>query len=106
MAVRPRVITITISTAGTPVTVTASEQLVSSVTLVAESTNSGVVRTGDSATDGPSGVGVGLAGGEAIVFDPSEYEGTTEEVDLNEVYVDSSVNGDVISVIYYERTGD
>jgi len=90
---------VAVTTAGTRVALSATKKLVSKLWIKAKSANTGLIYLGDSTVS--STVGFVLSAKEEIdLF--AVYAKDNYVVDLNEIYIDSSVNGEGISVAYFE----
>jgi len=86
-----------VTTAGTAVALSATSLLVSSVTIEAKATNTGVIYVGSSTVS--SADNDGLAATESINWESDENTGT---IDLAAQYIDSSVNGEGVNIWYVE----
>lgn len=93
---------VTVTTAGTEVQLSSTTIRASSVTIQALNTNTGFIYVGDSNV--ASGRGIELDAGQAITIsaDLSGRPGG-DEIDLSDIYVDSSVNGEKVKVVYQKR---
>lgn len=99
MNYKPKGIQKTVTTAGTRVAVSATALTVRSCVIQALPGNTGVIYVGDVTVD--STHGVSLAAGQSISLeapgDPAAY------IDLTQVYLDCSVNGEKANVLYLEK---
>jgi len=88
--------TVTVTTAGVRVRVTASKTPVKWVRFKAVAVNAGAVYVGDSAVASTTGwtmYDADLATGEGLILNPGAYGGT---LNLADFYVDSAQNGDKV----------
>lgn len=88
---------------GTRVPLSGAPLLTTACLIVADPDNSGVIWVGDSSTLASTKVGVPLSASDDIDIDPARYTGTSELLDLSEIYIDSTASGDYVIVSYYER---
>jgi len=104
MANRIGVFIKTVTTSGTQVALSTTVGKVHTAIVQAEADNTGTITVGDSSADSATGLGITLgipsAGGTpaSVVFSSSR-EGS-QEVDLADIFIDSSVNGDGVKVVY------
>lgn len=92
---------VTVATAGTAVVVSATSIKTSSFTIQADPANTGVIYVGDSSVDNTNGIV--LVASQSAEFVGDVRRGGGDEYDLNEVFLDSSVNGETARVIYSGR---
>lgn len=102
MARLQRIITlpsVTIAVAGTPQPLSSSDLFVKSFTMQANPLNTGVVTFGDASSQSMS-----VAAGRAVMFQGDNMDnGTAARLNVAEVYVTSTVPGDVIDIISLEN---
>lgn len=110
MGIKPNNVAKTVTTAGTRVAVSATDLYVTSVYFEAKSTNTGVIFVGDSSVSSALYV-TRLAAGAGFSLSAADGTGKASsssgggEINLKEVYLDSSVNGDICMVGYLQRVG-
>lgn len=92
---------ITITTAGTRVQVSATQLLATSVIFQSDPLNTGKVYIGDSAVTSVNGLA--LAAGESCSITPEAVRGNFTDIDLSDIWVDSSVNANVVRVSYLSQ---
>ena len=94
----------TVTTSGTQVQLSTTSLKVHTAIVQAEADNTGTITVGDSAADSATGLGVTLgiptAGGTpaSVVF--SSSRDGSNEVELADIWIDSSVNGDGVKVVW------
>lgn len=91
----------TVAAAGTSEKLVASSQLEQHVIIQALDSNTGKVYIGDSSLVAAPTVGWTLLPGEGLGIDPDSYEGDENIaiVDLSEIYVNASVNGEGVLIM-------
>jgi hypothetical protein len=93
----------TVTTAGTRVALAAATQRVRSLMIQAESTNTGVIYIGD-ITVSSTVKGATLTAGNSLTIEaPVMGQAGADDLDLASIYIDSSVNGDKVSVLFIAR---
>lgn len=90
---------VSVTTAGTRVPLSATKKYVNKLWVKAKSTNTGLIYIGDVTVS--STVGFILSAKEEIDLS-GVYAKDNYIVDLNEIYIDSSVNAEGISIAYFE----
>ncbi len=93
-----RLATVVTTTAGTPVAVSNSSLLVSSVIFYGDSTNTGNVYFGDQTVTTSNGIPIAKNQGWPISFD-NQY-GNNNIIDLSTIYFDSDNTGNKVRVAY------
>lgn len=93
---------VTVTTAGTRVQITSSDIRATSVTIQADAANTGDMYVGDSTV--ASNKALTLDARESVSLNGDTVAGNTEEFNLSEIYVDSSVNGESVHVFYLGRS--
>jgi hypothetical protein len=92
---------VTMTSSNTPYPLSSTQLMVSSVTIQADFNNTGRVAFGGSNVTPSNGAEI-PPGDSASVGD--EYRaGHTDEIDLNKLYVTSSVAGSVVRVVYTKK---
>lgn len=94
---------ITVTTAGTRVQVTNANnyRIAQTVLFCADPGNTGVIYVGDSSVDGTNGYA--LAAGASVAFNGALRSGGTEDFDIQDFYVDASVNSQKVRVTLLGR---
>ena len=103
MAVNLKHVKVTVATAGNPVQLSTSSLKRPAFTVIAAPGNIGSVYVGDATVNASAGNGIPLAPNEHVELEPPAFDGTSEEVEASTLYVDSNVNGDSITLVYFER---
>lgn len=85
----------TVTTAGTEVPLTATKVMANWLLIQPISTNTGIIYLGDSSVTSANGVELNV--GDSDVLWPSS---TTNIYDLSTIYIDSSVSGEGVKVLY------
>lgn len=88
-----------VTTAGTQEVLTSLTRSVMSVVIQAESTNTGIIYVGESSVSSAS-YGTELAAGDSIAFKMQDFGSVVMKVKLDSIWLDCSVNGDGVSVLY------
>jgi len=104
MANRVKCFLKTVTTSGTQVQLSTTDLKVATAIIQAEHDNTGTITVGDDAADSATGLGITLgipaAGGTpASVVATSSRPGSAE-VNLADFWIDCSVNGDGVKVLY------
>jgi hypothetical protein len=94
---------VTVTTAGTPAQVSAQHIVTPGCLIEAAPTNSGNIYVGDSTLDATHR-GCELTPGSSIEIVGPNIGGSEEEIDLFDLWVDSSANGDKVIVSYFKRS--
>jgi hypothetical protein len=90
----------TITTAGTRVQVSSTSLLVKKIIVAGHAANTGHIYLGDVGVS--SSVGLQLKVGAApVVIGDIEIAGKDDSFDLINMYVDASVNGEKVSILYF-----
>lgn len=92
---------ITVTTAGTAVPISTTEEHVHSISIQAQSDNSGVLYVGDSSV--ASTTGQELGAGEVYVINAFDKPYNLEELDLQDIYIDAATNGDVARIAVVKK---
>ncbi len=87
-----------VTTAGTEVRLKASRTTVSSVLIQAKGTNTGNIYVGDSTVS--STTGIKLTAGQTLPISTDHKEMLGQILDLNTIWIDSSVNGEGVILLY------
>ena len=90
-----------VTAAGTRVALSASNLYVLGLSIQAKKANTGKIYVGDVTV--AAALGHELESGESIGFDAFAKPASLEEVNLADVYIDSSVNGEGVNVTYVLR---
>jgi len=93
----------TVSAAGTQEQLTTSDLKVPTVLITAERSNTGYVYVGDNQVSSTA-YGADLAAGDSIRISSKEYGWADAKISLKDIWIDVSVSGDGVSVMYLERT--
>lgn len=102
MAHKAVVRVITVTTAGDPVQISASQIFASGIYFEARDTNSGKIYVGPS-TVAPTAYIAKLAAGENLTVDGPSTRGTEEAIDLSDYWVDASADGQIVMVTTLEK---
>ena len=92
----------TVTTAGTRVAVSASGLYAAQVALRAPAGNSGVIFVGGS--DVSSANGWSLAAGDTLSYGDLRNGEMSQQVNMSLIWIDASVNGEGIQVIYSKQS--
>lgn len=84
----------TVTTSGTAVQIGAPDIICDVVLITASADNTGVIYVGTSTVNAATGEGSPL---------PAGANGTFPARDLNDIFIDSTENGDSVSYTYYEN---
>lgn len=90
---------VTITTAGTRVSVSSSAIATSLVTVVADSLNTGKIYLGDETVS--SSNGIELSAGQSVSIAASDVRGNSDGVLLSDLWLDSASNGNKARVFYF-----
>lgn len=94
-------VNVTVTTAGTRVQVSSSDLWVKKIIVRGHAANTGHIYLGTVAVS--SSVGLQLKVGDPpIVIGDLEIEGKDDLFNLKNMYVDSSVNGEKLSILYFQ----
>jgi len=96
----------TIVTTGVAIQLSVAPLKSSSVLLIADPDNTGTIYVGDVNVSAASRLGIPIVANDSTTLDPTEFLGTSEEMELSKIWADSTVNGDVIIVVRYVNEGD
>lgn len=103
MYLKPYTFLKTVGSNGTQVRLTTSDLKVPAVLITAERSNTGYVYVGDKEVSS-SNYGADLRAGDSIRISSKEYGWADAKILLKEIWIDVSVSGDGVSVMYLERT--
>ena len=95
-----------VATAGIPKRLSDVSIKTPAAVVTALETNTGAVHIGDSSIDSSTELGTPLESQESLELKAVDYEGTSEEVELSDIYIDADNNGEGVIVSYYERQSD
>lgn len=104
MANKLRTINKNTVTAGTAVALTASDIVVSEFSILAKKGNTGIIYVGDSTVTNSTSTSVGgypLAANESLGL--GNLKDADGRVNLKDIYLNSSVDGEGVHVIYVQR---
>lgn len=93
-------------TSGIPVQLSLIVRKVPSAVVIADPSNTGTIFLGDSNVDAATRLGIPIIANDSVTLDPTEFLGTTEEIELFKIFVDSTANGDAVIVSFYENEDD
>lgn len=93
---------ITVSSAGTPVQVSATQILTPGCAITAKATNTGNIYVFGSGQTS-SAAGAEVRPGESIEITGPQIGGTEDEFDLSRIYIDAATSGDKVTVAYFAR---
>jgi hypothetical protein len=102
MILAPKVLSKTVATAGTREQLTTANLRVASVVIQASPSNTGIVYVGDNQVS--SSVGIALNANSSITFSNDDLGEGDAKIALNKIWVDVSVGGEGVSILYLERT--
>jgi hypothetical protein len=88
-----------VTTAGTAVPLSATSKHICKLWIKALSTNTGLIYVGDSGVDSSSGFELSKTNEIDL---SSVFAKDNFIMDLSEIYIDSSVNGEGVSIAYFE----
>lgn len=88
----------TVTAAGTAEALSAAPLQVRSFMIKALGANTGLIYAGDSTVS--SSDGYELTSGDSIGSEGPPFAGGTKDYDLNDIYIDSAVNGEGVCVVY------
>lgn len=106
MAQRLRQFRVTVATSGTAKRLSDVSLKVSAALVVADPANTGTVYLGDENALASSRLGIPIIASDDVELDPTQYSGTTEEIELSDIWFDSTASGDTVIVSYYESEDD
>ncbi len=87
-----------VTTAGTRVTLVASNLFTASVIIQAKCANTGFIYVGDSTVTSANGIRLSACDKLSLTFDA--VPGKADPLDLLKVYIDASVNGEGVNLLY------
>lgn len=93
-------LSVTVTTAGTAVRISSTDLVVRSLAIQAKAANTGVIYVGGSDVLNSSKNGVALTAGSSFGFLPSGESKTSVYYNLKNIWIDSSVNSEGVSVTY------
>lgn len=91
----------TITTAGTRVAVSSTSLKVKKIIIAGHAANTGHIYVGDSTVSATVGLHLKV-GAPPIVIGDVEVAGRDDYFDLADMYVDASVNGEKVSILYFQ----
>ena len=94
---------VTVTVAGTPVPVSASQIIAPGCLIQAAKSNTGVIYAGGTDLDATHR-GIELGPGEAVEIVGPGISGSEEEINLAQIYVDAATSGDKVVVSYFTRS--
>lgn len=103
MAVKPKTIKVTVTTAGTAVKISSNHIPTSELLIEVPTSNTGGIY-GPGGSDVASANANLLLKGEFKTLVGPQIGSHTEEMYLDEIYIDAENNGDVAYVTYWERS--
>lgn len=92
---------VTVTTAGTPVRLSATSVIVAGLAIRAEANNAGTILLGNS--DVTTAYGAKLNAGDAIDIAGPNIRGIEEELDLKDIWIDATANNCSVTVLYLTR---
>ena len=98
MVLKPGVFKKVVTAAGTREQLTTSNLTALAVLIQAEDDNTGIMYVGDNLVS--SALGVELSAGDNITFSAVELGLASAEISLEDIWLDSSINGDGIIAIF------
>ncbi len=98
--VQPVYLSKVVDTAGTEIQLSSTELLVYSFIIEAKPANTGFIYIGDSTVSSTAGIRL-AAGGSFSSSDIQLGGNYSAQFDLSDWYIDSSVNGEGVNIIYY-----
>ena len=101
MYLKPHCFLKTVTTAGTQVPLRTNNIRAVAVTLTAERSNTGYVYVGDSEVSSTN-YGFDLMAGDSYTISPVEFGLATAHISLKDIWLDVSVSGDGVSVLFWE----
>jgi hypothetical protein len=103
MSLKPETVTITVTTAGTPVQVFSTVIYSPFVYFEADDGNTGVIFVGDSSVSGSTYTSR-LAAKEGVSIGADRFgKSSNENIDLSTFWVDASVDAQVVQVTYLKK---
>ena len=102
MHLKPYAFLSTVAAAATSEQLTTSNIRVPAVVITAERSNTGYVYVGDKEVSSTR-YGVDLSAGDSIRMSAVDYGWANAELSLKDVWLDVSVSGDGVSVMYLKR---
>jgi hypothetical protein len=102
MSLKPIPASVTVTTAGTRVQVSATATPVASVYFEGLHTNTGKIYVGDSTVSSTVYI-VELDAKTGATIEGDQLRGNTDELVLSDFWVDSSVNGEKVLVTYFAK---
>ena len=99
--IKPGQLNKTVTTAGAKVQLSTTSVLVKSIMIQANPGNSGDIYVGDSSVSSSVYGAVVTANNSLSLEPPSNGTAETYELDLQDFWIDSSVNGEGISIMYF-----
>lgn len=94
---------VTVTTAGTPVPVSATSIMVYEVLVTSISTNTGIQAIGDSDVDASASRGGLIEPNNHIELAPPDSARGYDQIDLKDVYLDSTTNGAQFTILAWVR---
>jgi hypothetical protein len=101
MALKTRIISKTVTTAGARERLTVANIDVASVVIQAKPGNTDNVYVGDNQVS--SSTGVALAAGDSIAMDNDDFGSGDAKISLDDIWLDVAVNGEGVNALYLER---
>lgn len=95
---------VTVTVAGTPVPVSATQIISAGCLIQAATTNTGLIYVGGSNLSGVTGRALEITPGSAIEIVGPDIRGIQEEIDLADIRVDAATSGDKVVVTYFTRS--
>ncbi len=92
--------TVTVTTAGTRVQISANDISAVSIIIQADSVNTGAIYVGDSTVDSNDFV---LCPGQSIPLGGDSIRGNSQAFFLSDIYVDAENDGNIVRVIYVKQ---
>jgi hypothetical protein len=89
----------TVTTAGTRVPLATTTFMVNQLTISPLATNTGTIYFGDSSVSSTVGLHIKKTD-PSVWLGSSQIDGRDDSIDLSKVYIDASVNGDGVSILY------
>lgn len=95
---------VTVTTAGTPVPISATQIVTPGCLIQAAKTNTGLIYLGGTNLSGSNGRAHEIAAGEAIEIVGPGISGSEEEINLAQLRIDAANDGDKVLVSYFIRS--
>lgn len=90
----------TVTTAGTRVQVSTTDLFVKKIVVAGHAANTGHIYLGDSTVASTAGLHLKV-GAPPIVIEAGQIGGKDDLFNLKDMYVDASVNGEKVSILYF-----